>query len=42
VLAHLREDSVGTISHQMTLPIGVRARLNTNDSTLTLLEAAVS
>jgi muramoyltetrapeptide carboxypeptidase len=33
--------SFGHVSHQMTLPIGVRARLNTNDSTLKLLEAAV-
>jgi muramoyltetrapeptide carboxypeptidase len=33
--------SFGHISHQMTLPIGVRARVDTRDSTLTLMEAAV-
>lgn len=33
--------SVGHIAHQMTLPIGVRARLNTHEQTLTLLEPAV-
>jgi muramoyltetrapeptide carboxypeptidase len=34
--------SFGHIAHQMTLPIGVRARLDTQDSTLTLLDPAVS
>ncbi|MBL8513643.1 MAG: LD-carboxypeptidase, partial [Betaproteobacteria bacterium] len=34
--------SVGHIAHQMTLPIGVRARLDTREQTLTLLEAAVT
>ncbi|MBL8520637.1 MAG: LD-carboxypeptidase, partial [Betaproteobacteria bacterium] len=33
--------SVGHIAHQMTLPIGVRARLDTREQTLTLLEPAV-
>lgn len=33
--------SVGHIPHQMTLPIGVRARLDTQEQTLTLLEPAV-
>ncbi len=33
--------SVGHIAHQMTLPIGVRARLDTEDQSLTLLEPAV-
>jgi muramoyltetrapeptide carboxypeptidase len=33
--------SFGHISHQMTLPIGVRARLDTATQTLTLLESAV-
>ncbi len=33
--------SVGHIAHQMTLPLGVRARLNTQEQTLTLLEPAV-
>ena len=34
--------SFGHIAHQFTLPIGVRARLDTSRRTLTLLEAAVS
>jgi muramoyltetrapeptide carboxypeptidase len=34
--------SFGHISHQMTLPIGIRARLSSADQTLTLLEAATS
>jgi muramoyltetrapeptide carboxypeptidase len=34
--------SVGHIPHQMTLPIGVRARLDTRGETVTLLEPAVS
>jgi muramoyltetrapeptide carboxypeptidase len=34
--------SFGHISHQMLLPIGVRARLDTSQATLTLLSAAVS
>ncbi len=33
--------SFGHISHQMLLPIGVRARLDTAQATLTLLESAV-
>lgn len=33
--------SLGHISHQMTLPIGLRARLDTEAKTVTLLEAAV-
>ncbi|MBL8522374.1 MAG: LD-carboxypeptidase [Betaproteobacteria bacterium] len=33
--------SFGHISHQFTLPVGVRARLDTSAQTLTLLEAAV-
>lgn len=33
--------SFGHIAHQITLPIGVRARLNTAEQTLTLLEPAV-
>ena len=33
--------SFGHIAHQFTLPIGVRARLNTEQQTLTLLEPAV-
>ncbi len=34
--------SFGHISHQMTLPIGIRARLNSEEQTLTLLEGAVA
>jgi len=34
--------SFGHIAHQFTLPIGVRARLDTGRRTLTLLEAAVT
>ncbi len=34
--------SIGHISQQLTLPIGIRARLDTNAQTLTLLEAAVT
>jgi muramoyltetrapeptide carboxypeptidase len=34
--------SFGHISHQMTLPIGIRARLDTYEQTLTLLSSAVS
>jgi muramoyltetrapeptide carboxypeptidase len=34
--------SFGHIANQMTLPIGVRARLDTAEQTLTLLEAAVA
>jgi muramoyltetrapeptide carboxypeptidase len=34
--------SLGHISHQMTLPIGIRARLDTHAQTVTLVEAAVS
>ena len=33
--------SFGHIPHQMTLPVGVRAELNTAEQTLTLLESAV-
>lgn len=33
--------SLGHISHQMTLPLGVKARLDTDSQTLTLLESAV-
>ena len=33
--------SFGHIAHQFTLPVGVRARLDTLSQTLTLLEAAV-
>ncbi|MBL0122529.1 MAG: LD-carboxypeptidase [Betaproteobacteria bacterium] len=33
--------SFGHVAHQITLPIGVRARLNTAEQTLTLLEPAV-
>lgn len=33
--------SFGHIAHQMTLPLGVRARLDTEQQTLTLLESAV-
>jgi muramoyltetrapeptide carboxypeptidase len=33
--------SFGHISNQFTLPLGINARLNTTDKTLTLLEAAV-
>lgn len=34
--------SFGHVREQLTLPLGVRARLDTGDETLTLLEAAVS
>lgn len=34
--------SVGHIPHQFTIPVGVRARLDTRDRSLTLLEPAVS
>jgi muramoyltetrapeptide carboxypeptidase len=34
--------SIGHIRNQFTLPIGVRARLDTEAQTLTLLEPAVS
>ena len=34
--------SIGHIANQMTLPLGVRARLDTDAQTLTLLESAVS
>lgn len=34
--------SFGHISHQMPLPMGIRARLDTREATLTLLESAVS
>jgi muramoyltetrapeptide carboxypeptidase len=34
--------SFGHIAHQYTLPVGVRARMDTRERTLTLLEAAVS
>ena len=34
--------SFGHIAQQFTLPVGVRARLDTRDQTLTLLEAAVA
>ncbi len=33
--------SFGHIAHQFTLPVGIRARLDTNAQTLTLLESAV-
>ena len=33
--------SFGHIAHQFTIPVGVRARLDTASQTLTLLEAAV-
>jgi muramoyltetrapeptide carboxypeptidase len=33
--------SFGHIPHQFTLPVGIRARLNTQEQTLTLLEPAV-
>ena len=33
--------SFGHIAHQFTLPVGVRARLDTQQQTLTLLEPAV-
>jgi muramoyltetrapeptide carboxypeptidase len=33
--------SVGHISDQFTIPLGIRARLDTAEQTLTLLEAAV-
>lgn len=33
--------SLGHIAHQMTLPVGIRARLDTHAQTLTLLESAV-
>ena len=34
--------SFGHVEHQLTLPVGVRARLDTRDRTLTLLEPAVT
>lgn len=34
--------SFGHVAHQMTLPVGVRARLDTRSRTLTLLEPAVA
>jgi len=34
--------SFGHVPHQMTLPVGVRARIDTASETLTLLEPAVS
>lgn len=34
--------SFGHVAHQMTLPVGVRARLDTRSRTLTLLEPAVT
>jgi muramoyltetrapeptide carboxypeptidase len=34
--------SFGHISHQMLLPIGVRARLDTRETTLTLIDSSVS
>jgi muramoyltetrapeptide carboxypeptidase len=34
--------SFGHVAHQITLPVGVRARLDTAAQTLTLLEPAVS
>jgi muramoyltetrapeptide carboxypeptidase len=34
--------SFGHIPHQFTIPMGIRARLDTEAQTLTLLESAVS
>ena len=34
--------SFGHIEHRVTLPMGIRARLDTEARTITLLEAAVS
>jgi len=34
--------SIGHIRHQFTIPMGIRARLDTERQTVTLLEAAVS
>jgi muramoyltetrapeptide carboxypeptidase len=34
--------SFGHVAHQMTLPVGLRARLDTRAQTLTLLEPAVT
>jgi muramoyltetrapeptide carboxypeptidase len=34
--------SFGHIAHQLTLPVGIRARLDTEERTLTLLETAVA